>query len=73
MEQKKIENKITKIEQKLATGTGNADVDATKAKFLDLLKQLQEAVANGDDAQADSLREHLKDIRNQMIDLKKFR
>ena len=69
----KIENKITKIEQKLATGTGNADVDAAKAQFLDLLKQLQEAVANGDDVQADSLREQLKDIRNQMIDLKKFR
>jgi len=69
----KIQDKIAKIEEKIATGTGNADVDAAKAQFLDLLKQLQTAISEGNDVKADSLREQLKDIRNQMIDLKKFR
>ena len=69
----KIQDKITKIEQKLAIVTGNVDLDATKAQFVELLKQLQEAISEGDDTQADSLREQLRDIRNQMIDLKKFR
>jgi len=69
----KIQNKIAKIEEKIATGTGNADVDATKTKFLEVLKQLQDAITNGNNAQADSLREQLKDLRNQISDMKKFR
>jgi hypothetical protein len=69
----RIQDKIAKIEEKLATGTGNPDVDAAKTKFLEVLKQLQDAIANGDNAQADSLREQLKDLRNQMLDMKKFR
>ena len=69
----KIQDKIAKIEEKLVKGTGNAETDAMKAQFVDVLKQLQAAITNDDDAQADSLREQLKDLRNQMVDMKKFR
>ena len=66
-----IQNKIEKIEDKIAKGTGNADMDALKTQFVDLLKQLQTAITNGDDTQADSLREQLQDLRNQMTDMKR--
>ena len=68
-----IENKIAKIEEKLSEGTGNAETDDLKSQFLDILRQLQTAITNGDDAQADSLREQLNDLRSQMTDLKRHR
>ena len=67
-----IENKIAKIEKKLSDqGTGNVTKDDLKSQFLEILKQLQNAIADGDDAQADSLREQLNDLRNQMGDMKR--
>ncbi|WP_316507089.1 hypothetical protein [Nitrosopumilus sp.] len=67
-----IENKIAKIEEKLSDGgTGNVAKDDLKSQFLEVLKQLQTAITNGDDAQADSLREQLNDLRNQMTEMKR--
>ena len=69
-----IEDKIAKIEEKLSEGgTGNVETDDLKSQFLDVLKQLQTAIADGDDAQADSLRERLNDLRSQMTDMKRHR
>lgn len=69
-----IQNKIAKIEEKLSEGgTGNAETDDLKSQFLNVLKQLQTAITNGDDAQADSLREQLNDLRSQMTDMKRHR
>ena len=66
-----IENKIAKIENKLSEGgTGNATTDDLKPQFLEILKQLQNTIADGDDAQADSLREQLSDLRSQMTKTK---
>lgn len=66
-----IENKIAKIEEKLSNGgTGNVAKDDLKSQFLETLKQLQNAIADGDDAQADSLREQLNDLRSQMTEMK---
>ncbi|MDH3312058.1 MAG: hypothetical protein OEM28_02790 [Nitrosopumilus sp.] len=67
----KIQDKIAKIEEKLASGTGNAEVDAAKTQFVEILKQLQTAIADGDDAEANSIREQLQDLRNQMTSMKK--
>lgn len=69
----RLENKIQKIEQKINEGAGDSESDQRKVEFIYLLRQLQTAITNGDDAQADSLREQLKELRNQMIDLKKFK
>ena len=68
----KIENKIAKIEEKLSDGemAGNVATDDLKSQFLDVLKQLQNAIAEGDDAQADSLRAQLNDLRNQMTEMR---
>ena len=69
----RLESKIQKLEQKLNEGTGDSESDQLKIEFIYVLRQLQTAIADGDDAQADSLREQLKELRNQMIDLKKFK
>ena len=69
----RLESKIQKLEQKLNEGTGDSESDQLKIEFIYVLRQLQDAIADGDDAQADSLREQLKELRNQMIDLKKFK
>ena len=66
-----VENKIAKIEDKLSeVGTRNVATDDVKSQFLEVLKQLQNAIADGDDVQADSLREQLNDLRSQMTDMK---
>ncbi len=69
----KIENKIAKIEQKLNEGNLSPEQTENKVQFVYLLRQLQTAIAEGDNEQADSLRDQLQEIRNKMIDLKKFK
>ena len=69
----KIENKITMIEQKLNDGTLTSEQAENKVQFVFLLRQLQTAITEGNDAEIDSLREQLQELRNQMIDLKKFK
>jgi len=68
-----IKNKIAKIEEKLSDEgtTRNATTDDLKSQFLEILRQLQDAIADGDDAKADSLREQLNDLRSQMTDMKR--
>jgi len=69
----KIESKIAKIEQKINDGTLSSEQAENKVQFVYLLRQLQTAISEDNDAQADSIREQLQELRNQMIDLKKFR
>lgn len=68
-----IENKLKKIEKKLNEGIDNPDLEKLAIENLYLLRQLQIAITGGDTTQADSLREQLIELRNQMIDLKKFK
>ena len=69
----RIEDKIAKIEQKINEGNLSPEQAENKVQFVYLLRQLQTAISEGNDAEAGSLREQLQEIRNQMIDLKKFR
>ena len=69
----KIEGKIAKIEQKINEGNLSSEQSENKIQYVFLLRQLQTAIAEDNNAQVDSLREQLQEIRNQMIDLKKFR
>ncbi|WP_316504495.1 hypothetical protein [Nitrosopumilus sp.] len=50
------------------TTTSRSDL---QAQFLDTLSQLQAAITDGDEEKADSLREQLRDIRNQMNDMRR--
>ena len=70
-----IQNEVAKIEEKLSKGAtmAKATTDNLKSQFLDLLKQLQMAIADDDDVQADSIREQLSDLRKQMTGMKRQR
>ena len=57
----KIEGKIAKIEQKINEGNLSPEQSENKVQFVYLLRQLQTAVSDGNDAQADSLREQLQE------------
>lgn len=55
--------KFEKLQQKFAEPTGDADVDAARAQFLDLLQQLRDAHANEDTEAAKSIKDQLKELK----------
>ena len=67
MKNDKIDRKIEKFQQKFSEPTGDAEVDAARAQFLDLLQQLGDAYANGDYEAAKSIREQLKELKQTVF------
>jgi len=55
--------KFKKFQQKFSESTGDADVDAARANFLDLMQQLQDAYNNGDIDAANSIKDQLKELK----------
>ena len=49
--------------QKFSEHTGNADIDAARAKFLDLMQQLRDAYQNGDAEKAQALKDELHSLK----------
>lgn len=62
--------KFEKFQQKFSEPTGNADVDAARAKFLDLMNQLREAYSNGDTEKAQAVRVQLHDLKQTFLDMR---
>lgn len=67
MKSDKTDRKIEKFQQKFSQPTGDADVDAARAQFLDLLQQLRDAYANGDSDTAKSIKEQLKELKDSVF------
>lgn len=65
-----IEAKIQKMERWINEGTGESEADAVMVQVIYNLRQLQAAIADGDGELADSLRERLSELREQMMALK---
>ncbi|WP_148313042.1 hypothetical protein [Nitrosopumilus adriaticus] len=63
----KMDRKIEKFQQKFSEPTGDADVDAARAQFLDLLQQLRDAYENGDSETAKSIKEQLKELKDSVF------
>lgn len=63
----KNDRKIEKFQQKFSEPTGDADVDAARAQFLDLLQQLRDAYTNGDSETAKSIKEQLKELKQTVF------
>lgn len=57
-------------ESKFSEKTGNSDIDATKAKFLDLMQQLREAYKKGDTQTAQSIKEQLHELKQAFLDMR---
>ena len=63
---------MEKIQQKLSEPTGDADVDAARATFVEKLQELKTALESGDSERASELREELKDLRSELGNIRSF-
>jgi len=59
--------KFEKFQQKFSEPTGDANVDAARAQFLDLMQQLRDAYNNGDTDTANSIKEQLKELKQTVF------
>ena len=59
--------KFEKFHQKFSEPTGDADVDAARAHFLDLLQQLQDAHENGDVDAVKAIKDQLKELKDTVF------
>jgi hypothetical protein len=59
------------IKQKLSEPTGDIELDALRAQFLEKIQEIKEAHQDGDSEKIDELRQELKDLRSQIIEARK--
>jgi len=62
--------KYEKFQQKFSEPTGNAEIDAARAHFLDLTQQLRDAIKNGDTETAQSLKKQLEELRPSFLNMR---
>ncbi len=68
-------NKRANIDEKLerlSQPTGDADVDAARATFVEKLQELKAALESGDSEKASELRDELKDLRSELGNIRSF-
>ncbi len=63
---------ITEKLERLSQPTGDADIDAARATFVEKLQELKAALESGDSERASELREELKDLRSELGNIKSF-
>ncbi|WP_299290149.1 hypothetical protein [Nitrosopumilus sp.] len=69
----KISDKIDRLEDRFSESSGDADVDAARATFVEKLQELRQAIEDGDSERVTELREELKDLRSELGNIKSFR
>jgi hypothetical protein len=62
--------KFDKLHQKFSEPTGNPDIDAKRAEFLDLMQQLKDAYANGDTETANAIKSQLQELKRVFLDMR---
>jgi len=63
-------NKIERLEEKFSEPTGNEELDDLHTQFLEKIQELKEAHEEGNSDRVQELRKELKDLREQLIDLR---
>ena len=63
---------MEKIQEKLSEPTGDANVDAVRATFVEKLQELKAALDSGDPERASELKDELKDLRSELGNIKPF-
>jgi len=63
-------NKIERLEERFSEPTGNEQLDDLQTQFLDKIRELKEAHEEGDSDKVQELRKELKDLREQLIELR---
>jgi len=66
-------DKMDKIQQRLSEPTGDADIDAARATFVEKLQELRVALESGDFEIVSKLRDELKDLRSELGNIKSYR
>ena len=69
----RLAQKADRLEQKLSEPTGDADVDAARATFVEKLQELSQAIQDGDSDRVSELRKELKDLRSELSNIKSYR
>lgn len=67
----KYADKAEKLER-FSQPTGDADVDAARATFVEKLQELRAALESGDSEKASELRDELKDLRSELGNIRSF-
>ncbi|WP_179372314.1 hypothetical protein [Nitrosopumilus ureiphilus] len=62
--------KFEKFQQKFSEPTGDAEVDAARAQFLDLMQQLRDAYENGDTETAQSIKDQLHELKSSFLNMR---
>ena len=63
-------NKIERLEERFSEPTGNEELDDLQTRFLEKIRELKEAHEEGDSDKVQELRKELKDLREQLIELR---
>ena len=69
----RLTNKIDRLEEKLSESSGDAEIDAARATFVEKLQELRQAIQDGDSERASELRDELKDLRSELGNIKSYR
>ena len=69
----KISNKIDRVQEKFSESSGDAEIDAVRATFVEKLQELRQAIEDGDSERASELREELKDLRGELGNIRSYR
>ena len=63
-------NKAERLEQKFSEPTGNSEVDSLRAQFVEKIQELRNASSDGNVEQAQQIREELKSLKDQLIEMR---
>ena len=69
----RLTNKIDRLEEKLSESSGDAEIDAARATFVEKLQELRQAIQDGDSERASELRDELKDLRSELGSTRSYR
>ncbi|WP_420545509.1 hypothetical protein [Nitrosopumilus sp.] len=65
--------KIAEKLERFSHPTGDAEIDAVRATFVEKLQELKEALDSGDSQRASEIREELQDLRSELGNIKSYR
>ncbi|MCH9658242.1 hypothetical protein K0U27_06035 [archaeon] len=69
----RLSNKIDRFEERGSELSGDADIDAARATFVEKLQKLKVALESEDSERVSELREELKNLRSELGNTKSFR
>ena len=63
-------NKAERLQQKFSEPTGNPEVDVLRSQFVEKIQELRDTSSDGDIEKAQQIREELKSLKDQLIEMR---